>query len=56
MKTLEQIQQEVDTLAQQYIDRMRAAHLKRQADLQQQIEECERQRELCARRLAELDS
>ena len=56
MRTLEQIQQEVDALAQQYIDRMRAAHEKRQADLQQQIEECERQKELCSKRLRELYS
>jgi hypothetical protein len=54
MKTLEQIQQEVDALAQQYIDRMRTANEKRQGELQSQIEECERQKELCRKRLHEL--
>jgi hypothetical protein len=54
MKTLEQIQQQVDALAQQYIDRMRAAHEKRQGELQLKIEECERQKELCRKRLLEL--
>ena len=52
----QEIQQQVDALAQQYIDRMRAAHLKQQADLRQQIEECERQKELCRKRLAELNT
>jgi len=54
--TRKQIQEQVDALAQQYIDRMRAAHTKRTIELAQQIEECQRQQELCAKRLAELDS
>jgi len=54
MMTKQQIQQQVDKLAQKYIARMRAAHEKRQAELQRQIEECERQRELCRKRLREL--
>ena len=52
--TKQAIQRLVDKLAQQYLDRMRAAHLERQADLQRQIEECQRQKELCRMRLQEL--
>lgn len=53
--TREEVQQQVDKLAQEYIARMQAAHAKRQAELQQQIEECERQQELCRKRLRELE-
>ena len=52
----QEIQRQVDALAQQYIDRMRVAHIKRQAEIQAQIEECERQKEVCSKRLAELES
>ncbi|KKM14219.1 hypothetical protein LCGC14_1708360 [marine sediment metagenome] len=54
--TRAEIQQQVDALAQQYLDRLRVAHEKRQAELQAQIDECERQRALIAKRLAILDS
>ncbi|KKK76855.1 hypothetical protein LCGC14_2859430 [marine sediment metagenome] len=54
--TREEAQQIVDKLAQKYIDQMRAAHTKRTIELAQQIEECQRQQELCAKRLRELDA
>ena len=56
MRTQKQIQQEVDKLIQQRMDRMRAIHEKAQAEIQEQIEEYQRQAELCRKRLLELDS
>ena len=55
--TNQAIQRLVDKLAQAAIDRMRIAHARRCAELQAQIEECQRQQELCmvaCRRLVEL--
>ncbi len=52
--TNQAIQLQVDKLAQEYINRMRAAHAKRDAELQRQIEECQRQQELARKRLQEL--
>ena len=53
--TREEIQQQVNKLAQEVLARMRAAHAKRDAELQQQIEECQRQQELARERLRELE-
>ncbi len=52
--TNQAIQLQVDKLAQEVVDRMRIAHAKRNAELQAQIEECQRQQELARKRLREL--
>ena len=52
--TKEEIQEKVDRMAQEVIARMRTAHKKRQAEIQEQIKECQRQAELCRKRLREL--
>lgn len=55
MMTNKEIQQTVNRMSQQHIDRMRATFKRAQAEIQEQIEECERQAELCRKRLMELD-
>ena len=54
MMTNKEIQQTVNKMSQQHTDRMRAIYKKAQAEIQEQIEECERQAELCRKRLLEL--
>ena len=52
--TNQAIQQQVDNLAQEAVDQLRIAYAQRDAELNTQIEECERQIGLCHKRLLEL--